>query len=250
MRELLAAREADATPLYLQLARNLRQHLASGAIDAGSALPSERDLSAMTSMSRVTVRKAIEQLIAEGVLVRKQGSGTFVARRIDAAGSVLSSFSDDARARGEDPGTVWISKAYGEPTEEEAAALGVAPGTRVARLGRVRLSGGEPLAIEHAVVPAQYLPRLEAIDASLYAALAAAGVRPATGTQRLRACLATPTEAGILSTRANAAVLRIERVTLTAAGEAVEFTRSVYRGDRYDFVSELSGLPGGGTTAD
>lgn len=239
MREILGARSEDGTPLYLQLARNLRDHIVSSGIHPGSALPSERDISEMAGMSRVTVRKGIEQLIDEGVLFRKQGSGTFVARRIETPGSVLSSFSDDARSRGEDPGVIWMIKAYAQPTEEEAAALDIAPSSRVARLGRVRLAGGEPLAIEHAVIPAECLPDLEGIGDSLYAALERSGCRPTSGTQRVRASLATPTEAGILCVRQNSEVLRIERLTRIPSGRAIEFTRSVYRGDRYDFVTEL-----------
>ena len=241
MRELLSARSDDSTPLYLQLARNLRDHIASGGIDPGNALPSERDLSEMTGLSRVTIRKGIAQLIDEGVLLRKQGSGTYVTRRIETPGSVLSSFSDDARSRGEDPGVIWMIKAYAQPTDEEAAMLHIAASSQVARLGRVRLSGGEPLAIEHAVVPAEFLPDLDQVGDSLYAALECNGVRPVSGTQRIHASVATPTEAGMLSTDQNAAVLRIERLTSTSNGRPVEFTRSAYRGDRYVFVSDLKG---------
>ena len=193
----------------------------------------------MAGLSRVTVRKGIEQLIEEGVLVRKQGSGTFVARRIETPGSKLSSFSDETRSRGEAPGVVWINKTYAQPTEEEAASLEVSASAKVARLGRVRLAGGEPLAIEHAVIPAQFLPDLDVLGDSLYQALDRNGFRPTSGEQRVRASLATPTEAGILSVRQNSEVLRIERLTRIPDGRVVEFTRSVYRGDRYEFVTEL-----------
>lgn len=239
MREILVARSLDGTPLYLQLARNLRDHIESGGISPGNALPSERDLSEMAGISRVTVRKAIGQLIDEGVLFRKQGSGTFVARRIETPASALSSFTHDAISRGEDPGVIWMMKSYAQPTEEEAAALAIAQSSRVARLGRVRLSGGEPLAIEHAVVPADCLPDLSGIGDSLYEAMDQTGCRPTSGTQRVRASLATPTEAGLLSVRQNSEVLRIERLARMPGGRAVEFTRSVYRGDRYDFVTDL-----------
>jgi len=239
MREKLAGRSDDATPLYLQFARNLRDHIHQGGIDPGDALPSERDLCGITGMSRVTVRKGIDQLIGEGLLFRRQGSGTFVAPRIEAAGAALSGFSTDARKRGESPATIWIMKAYARPTDEEAAMLAIAPTSEVARLGRVRLSGGEPLAIEHAVVPARLLPPIDELGESLYAALDRLGNRPLTGTQRIRASLATPTEAGILSVRENAEILRIERLARLADGTPVEFTRSAYRGDRYDFVTEL-----------
>jgi len=230
----------EDTPLYLQLARSLREHISGGGIDPGAALPSERDISEMAGLSRVTVRKGIQQLIDEGIVVRKQGSGTFVTPRIEARGARLTSFSDDARARGDAASVVWIYKSYALPTEEEAAALEVAPDTRVARLGRVRLSDGDPLAIEHAVVPAEFMPDLEHLQDSLYAALEAHGFRPVGGMQRVRASLATATEAGILSIEQQSEVLRIERSTRIANGRIVEFTRSVYRGDRYEFVTELN----------
>jgi GntR family transcriptional regulator len=239
MREKFTARQDDSTPLYLQLAKNLRNHINDGGIDPGNALPSERDLSEMTGMSRVTIRKAIDKLIDEGLLFRKQGSGTFVLPRIEAPGSTLSGFSDDARKRGENPSVFWMFKSYAMPTDDEAIALQIAQTTEVARLGRVRLLGGEPLAIEHAVVPARFLPALDDLGDSLYAALGQSGFRPVAGQQRIRASLATPTEAGIFSVRQNSEILRIERLTRLADGTPVEFTRSAYRGDRYDFVSEL-----------
>jgi GntR family transcriptional regulator len=241
MREKLAAKRDDKTPLYLQLAENLREHIAAGGIDPGNQIPSERDLSEMTGMSRVTVRKALEKLIEEGLLFRKQGAGTYVTRIESPA--VLTGFSDDARRRGDNPGVIWMVKSYATPTPEEATALEIAPGTKVARLGRVRLSGGETLAIEHAVVPARFLPALEELGDSLYAALDVGGYRPVQGQQRIRASLATPTEAGILSINEKSEILRVERISRLADGTPVEFTRSAYRGDRYDFISDLKCEP-------
>ncbi|WP_294315872.1 GntR family transcriptional regulator [uncultured Sphingomonas sp.] len=240
MRDIAWTRSDEATPLYMQLAQRLREHIDGGGIDPGSALPSERELSEMAGLSRVTVRKGIKQLIDEGVVISKHGSGTFVARRIETAGAKLNSFSDDTRSRGQDPGVVWIYKSYALATEEEAAVLEVPPDVRVARLGRVRLAGDEPLAIEHAVIPAMFMPDLDALGDSLYQALDVHGFRPTSGTQRIRASLATETEAGILSVRQHSEVLRIERRTRIPDGRIVEFTRSVYRGDRYEFVTDLN----------
>lgn len=240
MRDIDWDRGDGATPLYQQLAQSLRAHIDDGGIKPGGALPSERDLSEMAGLSRVTVRKGIKQLIDEGVVIRKQGSGTFVAPRIETQGAKLNSFSDDTRSRGQDPGVVWIYKTYALPTAEEAAALGVADTVRVARLGRVRLAEGEPLAIEHAVVPAIFLPDLDSLDDSLYQALAVHGFRPTAGTQRVRASLATQTEAAILNVQQHSEVLRIERCTRIPDGRIVEYTRSVYRGDRYEYVTDLN----------
>ena len=115
-------------------------------------------------MSRVTIRKGIQKLIEEGLLFRRHGSGTYVSERIQARGATLTSFSEDARSRGDDPGVVWMMRAYASATDEEASALEVPAKTRVARLARVRLANGEPLAIEHAVVPAELLPDLDAVS--------------------------------------------------------------------------------------
>lgn len=230
----------NPTPLYLQIAKHIRAKIQDGEIADDEALPSERELTSLTGASRVTIRKAIDKLIAEGLLYRKQGSGTYVSPRIQAPSTFLSSFTDDALTRGAEPDVVWIVKTFSHPTADEAAELEISLSAEVARLGRVRLANGEPLAIENAVVPRQFLPDLELLDTSLYEALSKLGHRPVRGRQKIRASLATPTEAGLLQVDERSEVLRIERTTYTAKGEIVEFTRSAYRGDRYDFVSELS----------
>jgi GntR family transcriptional regulator len=236
----LALPEPSSTPLYIQLANNLRTHITSGGITPGDALPSERDLCDILSASRVTIRKAIDRLIAEGLLFRKQGSGTFVSPQIEAPGSFLSGFSQDADSRGATPGSIWMLKTCAVATDEESLLLELESDAPVARLGRVRLAGGEPLAIEHAVIPAQFLPDLAELGDSLYQALSLGGHRPMTGTQKIRASLATPTEAGLLSIAEHSEVLRLERLTRKADGTPVEFTRSTYRGDRYVFVSQMT----------
>jgi GntR family transcriptional regulator len=229
----------NPTPLYLQLAENLRGMINGGALRVGEALPSERELSAMTRISRVTVRKAIDTLLREGMLSRRPGSGTYIATRIEQPASLLAGFSADMQNRGSRPGSIWIEKTQGSPTPEEVMTLAVAPDAIVVRLARVRTADDEPLAIERAVVPAHLLPPVEEIGDSLYAALGRRGNRPVRGLQRLQSSLATPAEAQLLSVPVGAAILRIERRSFLATGAPVEFTRSAYRGDRYDFVTEV-----------
>lgn len=229
------------SPIYIQLAGRLRLHIIEGKIDAGQALPSERDLCEIMGASRVTVRKAIELLIDEGLLSRRQGSGTYVTPRIQAPGSFLSSFSEDAEARGEATDTIWMMKVVAVASEEEALLLELPHGAEVARLSRVRMAGGEPLAIENAVVPAEMLPDISKMESSLYQALDKRGNRPVTGQQKIRAALAGPTEARLLSISEKTEILRIERLTRRADGRPVELTRSAYRGERYEFISELRG---------
>lgn len=240
----IARRSTDnfsGTPLYIALAAELRQRIDDGKIASGQALPSERDLCRIVGASRVTVRKAIELLIEEGLLDRRHGSGTFVTQRIEAPGSFLSSFSEDADARGDPTDSIWIMKAQGQASDDEARMLELPENASVLRLSRVRLSAGEPLAVENAIVPAEMLPDSGLLRKSLYRALDRLGNRPVTGTQKIRAALAGPTEAGLLTIAENSPILRIERLTRRADGRPVELTRSAYRGDRYDFVSELKG---------
>ena len=238
----VALHSAESAPRYIQVATVLRRLVERGALSTGDALPSERDLSAATQLSRVTVRKAIEKLLSEGVLSRRHGSGTFVARRIEQPLSVLAGFSEDIQSRGRDPGSNWLSKILARPTPEEAMAVGVRPNETVVRLSRVRTADGEPLAIEHTVVPAALLPSTDLVGASLYAALAERGHRPATGIQHLRAALASHEEARLLLVPAGSAILRIERRSFLENGRPVEFTRSAYRGDRYDFVATMTSI--------
>src|SRR5688500_19945056 len=95
--------EASTLPLYQQLQRKLRAAIANRLLGPDDALPPERDLAEELAVSRITVRKAIEGLVEEGLLVRRQGSGTFVSNRVEKNFSKLTSFSEDMRARGRKP---------------------------------------------------------------------------------------------------------------------------------------------------
>jgi GntR family transcriptional regulator len=231
--------EAGATPLYLQLAALIRNQIREGAIRTGNALPSERELSETAGISRVTVRRAIDTLLREGLLSRRHGSGTYIAPRIEQPAALLAGFSADMRNRGLRPGSLWLDKRIGLPTPEEAMTLALSVDQPVMRFARVRTADDEPLAIERAVIPARLLSSLDDVRTSLYAALEARDARPVRGLQRLQASLAVAEEAKLLTVPIGAAVLRIERRGFLADGTPVEFTRSTYRGDRYDFVTEV-----------
>jgi len=231
--------KTSTMPHYMQIAKNISTYITENDVDAGDALPSERELCQMTGTSRVTVRKALNILAEDKIIERKHGAGTFVLPRIEHLGSSLRGFTSNMQTHGHTPQAIWIMKAYGTPTAEEAEILNISPSDSVVRLGRVRLSDGQPLAIEHAVVPASMLPDISEITESLYHALGTKGNTPVKGTQKVRASLANPTEAGLLSIQENSQVLRIERRSTLQDGTPVELTRSAYRGDRYDIVMNL-----------
>jgi GntR family transcriptional regulator len=232
----------NALPLYQQLQRALREAIETRLIGPDDALPPERDIAEDFHISRITVRKAIDGLVSEGLLVRRQGAGTFVCARVEKNFSKLTSFSEDMQARGRTPRSVWVRKAEGSVTPEESLTLRSSPGTPVYRFHRIRYADDAPMCIEYATVLASCLPSLEAVESSLYEALERAGNRPVRALQRLRAVLFTAEQAKLLQIRERDAGLLVERVGFLKDGQAVEFTQSYFRGDIYDFVAELSDI--------
>jgi GntR family transcriptional regulator len=229
-------------PLYLRLTRTIGDAIDSGRLKAGESLPPERELAALTGLSRVTVRKAVQTLVQAGRLVQRRGSGTFVAPRVEKveqALSLLTSFSEDMARRGKAVRSVWLSRAVHAPSPEEVMALGLAAHDRVARLERVRMADEVPLAIERASLSTAILPDPEAVGASLYAVLAERCLRPVRAVQRISAASLGAADAGLLEVPEGAATLRIERISYLPSGRVVEFTRSLYRGDAYDFAAEM-----------
>lgn len=232
----------QAGPLYLQLKRWIEEAVGRGAIKPGDALPSERDLALRVDVSRVTVRKAVQQLVRDGVLVQRHGSGTFVAaqpHRFEQSLSQLTSFAEDMARRGMAVRSVWLDRGIYDASPEETMALGLSPADRVGRVARLRISDNTPLAIERASLAESVLPNPGAVGHSLYAHLDASGNRPVRAIQRIRAANLGAADAKLLETTEGAAALHVERIGFLASGRIVEFTRSVYRGDTYDFVAEL-----------
>jgi len=238
---LLPALDATGSqPLYQQLQRALRDAIDSGFLAADDALPSERQLAADLGVSRITVRKAIDGLAEEGLLVSRQGSGNFVSARIDKNFAKLTSFSEDMRSRGRTPRSEWLKRTVGTVTPEEALKLALSPGSTVYRYHRLRFADNAPMAIEYATVVASALPSLDTVEDSLYDALEASGHRPVRALQRLRALLLNDEQAALLQAQPGDAGLLVERLGYLRDGRAVELAQSIYRGDTYDFIAELS----------
>ncbi|WP_444667718.1 GntR family transcriptional regulator [Cereibacter changlensis] len=234
--------DPGAGPLYLQLQRRIAEAIASGRLAPGDSLPAERDMATMTGLSRVTVRKAVQALVLSGQLVQRRGSGTFVAHKVEKleqALSLLTSFTEDMQRRGRTVESVWLSRAVHSPSPEEVMALGLGADDRAARLARVRRSDGIPLAIERASLSTAFLPNPEVVETSLYGVLEARGLRPTRAVQRISAANLGPRDAELLEVAEGVAGLKIERVSYLPSGQVIEFTRSLYRGDAYDFAVEL-----------
>lgn len=229
-------------PRYLQLRRRIQQAIDEGILKENEPLPSEREIASITDLSRVTVRKAVAGLVEDQIVVQKRGSGSFVAPRVHKVEqrlSSLTSFSEDMARRGLTASSEWLRRGLFPASPEEMFTLGLTSGQRVARVERLRKADGTPMAIERASLSENILPNPEKVTSSLYAILRGSGLQPVRAIQRISARNLEPIDADILGVPAGSAGLKIERVSYLANGNVVEFTRSVYRGDAYDFIAEL-----------
>lgn len=218
----------------------MREAIDKGVLSSQDPLPPERELASELSVSRITVRKALQGLVKEGLLVRRQGFGNVVKARIEKSFSQLTSFSEDMRARGRVPRSQWLRRSQGTVTPEESLTMRLSPGTPVFRFHRIRFADDAPMALEYCTVPASALSELGSVEASLYEALEKTGHRPTRALQRLKAVLLTREQAEHLKSEVRSAGLMVERVGFLGDGRVIEFSQSFYRGDTYDFVAVLS----------
>jgi len=214
-------------------------------LDVGVAIPSERRLSSDLGVSRLTLRAAVEDLVRDGFLVRRHGSGTFVSHPKIAQQLTLTSFSEDMRRRGMVPGSRTLQLQEIHAGADLGRALNVSPATRVVRIQRLRLADDETMAIEILHVPQPFVPGLtrELLETvgSFYELLEQRyGVVIVSGIQTIEPTVTDEEESALLGVPLHSPAFLFERTSQAADGRTVEFVRSVYRGDRYRLVAELS----------
>ena len=210
----------------------------------GEAIPSERRLSSDLGISRLTVRAALDDLVRDGYLVRRHGAGTFVSEPKIAQQLTLTSFSEDMRRRGMVAGSRTIELREIHAGAAVGRALNISPDARVTLIRRLRLADGEPMALETLHVPVSVVPGLTTSQlehASWYELLAQRyGVTIASGLQSIEPTVTNEEESELLRVPLHSPAFLFERTSRTDDGETVEFVRSLYRGDRYRLVAELS----------
>lgn len=224
-----------------QAVRSYLEELVERELAVGDAVPSERALCERFGVSRMTVRQAVDALVGDGVLVREQGRGTFVApQRMDFE-MRLTTFGEEMRRRGMRPDTRVLDALTVPASAEAADALGTEPGAPLHHLWRVRFADGTPMSIEQLWVPVALAPDLFAggPPPSLYDALREAGLAPSWGEETLTASEATDEEAALLDLRGTRAVLRATRRTFSSDTPCM-YSRACYRGDRYSVWVPLS----------
>ncbi|MEX0286596.1 MAG: GntR family transcriptional regulator [Paracoccaceae bacterium] len=232
----------SAGPRYVQLRRRLEEGIDTGVLPPNSSLPPEREIAELTDLSRVTVRKAIQELVRQGAIEQRQGSGSFVRDampKVEQSLSQLTSFTEDMKRRGMESTSKWLQRGIFLPSPEEVLTLGLGADDQVARISRLREAGGRPMALERAALPLDILPNPIDVTTSLYELLGQTGKRPVRAIQKISAINLEPGEAELLGVAEGTAGLSIQRISYLDSGRVAELTRSTYRGDAYDFVAEL-----------
>ncbi|WP_430332017.1 GntR family transcriptional regulator [Rhodococcus sp. ACT016] len=230
---------AESLPKHYVVRTHVEDLLAD--LSEGDPVPAERELAARCGVSRETVRQALHELLVAG-RVERRGRGTVVARPKLVQPLSLGSYTEGALSQGREPGRILVRWEEIDAHEKLAEILEIRVGDPVIHLERVLLADGERIGLESTYLPRDRFPDLADTfdpETSLYAAIRSQGIVFTTATERIETALPTPREAGLVESSTAMPMLKLHRVSRDADGVPIERVRSLYRGDRMAFVTEL-----------
>jgi GntR family transcriptional regulator len=228
-----------AVPRYLQIINYYQGMIDAGKLSEGQQMPTEEAIGALFSVSRITVRQALDGLAQAGYIYKVQGKGSFVASK--KAGMQLNhliGFSDEMRSLGLEPSTILVEQSLMLPTEAVAKALNIDVTQKIYFLTRIRCADGVPMAVEKVHMPFYRFAGIETQDLSksLYALLKEQyGCECSKAVQSIQAGAASSHDAKLLKIKTGMPVLCISRTTYGMDGAPFEYVDSIYRGDKYIF---------------
>ncbi|WP_248924088.1 GntR family transcriptional regulator [Paenibacillus hamazuiensis] len=228
------------TPLYVQLIEKFRNMIETGEMQSGERFPAELELAKRYGVARITVRSAIAELVQDGLLVRHQGKGTFVAeQKIDRELVSVASFTDRMNSRGIRAGSRLVSVRTVKATGKQARLLGVEEGAAIVEIVRLRLSDGVPVALETSCLSAERCPGVEKedlVEQSLYHLLDSKyGIRPAHSSKTLELARAMTKEAKLLGVKTGTPLFLLTAVVYSEDNQVMEYVKTLFRGDRFRF---------------
>lgn len=232
--------------LSYQLRQILEDMISSGKYKPGDLFPTEREMAEQFGVSRITVREAIGHLVYQGILRREQGRGTFVSQpKVYEKVNRLISYTQDMRNRGLKPSSKVLEIKLERPTWEVMNSLRLSESDRVIKLARLRLADEEPMTVQTAYLPDNlcheiYEKQLDWKNQSLSLALRDLDFEVVAAIQRISADVADSVESELLQIPVGSPLLVGEQVSYLADNRPIEALKSVYRGDRYDLVVNLS----------
>jgi len=233
-------------PLYHQLYTLLQDKIRTAEWKPGDMIPPESELVERFKISRVTVRKVLDMLVTEGLLVRERGRGSFVAHpKLEHGMTRIVSFTDDMKQRGLTPRTRIIFTGLVPAPAEIAERLNISVGEELARIDRLRLADEEPMCVEESFLVHRYIPGILTYDFTANSLREIKektyGIRWSRAMQTIQAIPAPLQIARLLSIRPGAPLLYFERVTFSQNDIPMEYLRVFYRADRYVLHNELIG---------
>jgi GntR family transcriptional regulator len=233
--------KSSPVPLYYQLATALEQAIRDERVPPGSRLENEISLGNRLGLSRPTIRRALQELVDKGLLVRRRGIGTQVVHGRVTRNVELSSLYEDLGQSGQTPSTRVISYRLGTADDATAKELGVDVGAPVLQLTRLRSADGVPLAVLENTLPEDFtdITRDDLEARGLYQLMKARGVSIRVANQRIGARAAGAAEAELLEIRKGSPLLTMSRTAFDNSGRAVEYGQHVYRPDLYSFELTL-----------
>ncbi|MEZ3159515.1 GntR family transcriptional regulator [Microbacterium sp. BWT-B31] len=234
--------ETNVDPLRYQLAIEYVRGLIRDGLPRGTRLPTERDLAGRLAISRVSVRRALDELEESGEIRRVQGSGTFVDGPAIEKGRGIESFTAEMTAMGSVAGAIVHSVEVKSASADVSWQLGISPSEPVIEIRRVRTADGIPMSFEIDSLPHSRVPGLESCDlsGSLYRLLSSRySVELARVQQTFRATTLDPSDAELLSVAPYSAALSVHHVAYETTGSPIYVSESLYRGDRYSLTIDV-----------
>jgi GntR family transcriptional regulator len=235
----------SVVPLYYQIQQRLLEQIRSASLKAGELVPSEQEISTQLGVSRMTARQALKSLCDLGFTYSQQGKGTFVsAMKLEKNFRQILSFTEEMQARGSKPRSRVLAFEVISATDEVAEALRLKPQESVVSLRRIRTANALPMGIEYSHLPPQLCPGLtEKFNprSSLYEALQKLyGIQMTVADEVVEAGLANADDSKLLKISRRQPVFLFTRTSYLQSGQPVEYTKSVYRADRYKIVNRLT----------
>ncbi|MGB3730441.1 GntR family transcriptional regulator [Microbacterium sp.] len=228
-------------PLYYQVSNRLESAIRTGAIPAGARLENEIAIGKRLGISRPTVRRAIQEVVDKGLLVRRRGIGTQVVQSQVTRRVELTSLFEDLQTAEHHPTTRVLVCEVVSASTEVATGLGMAVGDDVFYLRRLRNTDGHPVAVLENYLPMEFsdITVDDLIDRGLYDIMRSRGVSIRVANQKIGARRAQADESTLLEIEKSAPVLTMERIAFDSSGKAVEYGHHCYRPDRYSFETTL-----------
>ncbi|MFB2903470.1 GntR family transcriptional regulator [Aeromonas jandaei] len=228
----------DNTPLYMKFAETVKSAVRSGLLPQGNILPGERDLSQLTGVSRITIRRAMQTLEEEGVVTRSRGYGTQINNTFEYSLKEARGFSQQMTLRGKKPDTLWINKCVVKCTGEVAERLAIPEGSDVFLLKRIRYMDSDAVSIEESYVPVALIVDADDIGISLYDYFRSQNIIPHHTRSQVSAKMPDSDFQTHIKLETTVPVLVIKQVALDQQNRPIEYSINHCRSDLYVFVCE------------